>query len=287
MKYTNKFKLPSALVSAVESHEHRKGDFSVTQLLKGATEIALERMFPEKLEMDVSEAVNMMLGTAVHKLFEEQETDNVLNEHYMEADVYAGFTVSGTADVLDLAIEECIDYKTCASWKVIYKDFDDWRRQGKAYLWLWWNETGKLWHKARFIALIKDWSPTEAKRDSNYPQSPIVPIRFEYSDAEIFGVPEEWTEKIIEVLQKLVSQDFGCCSAEERWAKPTQWALMKEGRKTALKLYDNEADAIEAKGDDPKLYVEKRKGRDVKCESYCVAGKCGLCPYMNNAKEAV
>lgn len=286
MRITNKYNLPQSVVDAVQRHEHRKANFSVTQLLKGATEIALEMMFPDKLEMDVSDMFNMLLGTAVHKVLEEQKRDGVLNEHYMEADVYAGFKVSGSADVLDLALEECVDYKTCASWKVIYKDYDDWRRQGKGYLWLWFIETGKLWHKARFIAVIKDWSPTEAKRDRNYPQSPIVSIRFEYSDAEIFGVQEEWTEKIIGVLQKLVSQDFGCCSAEERWAKPTTYALMKEGRKTALKLYDNEADAVEAKGDDTKLYIEERKGRDVKCESYCVAGKCGLCPYRN-AKEDI
>ena len=167
MRYTNKLGLPRAMVKAVERDGHRQADFSVTQMLKGATEIALERMFPDKLEMDVADAVNMMMGSAVHKLFEEQVTWNVLNEHYMEADVYAGFTVSGTADVLDMALEEVIDYKTCSVWKVIYKDYDDWRKQLKGYLWLWFIENGKVWHKARIIALIKDWSPTEAKRDRN------------------------------------------------------------------------------------------------------------------------
>lgn len=284
MKYTNKFNLPSALVSAVENHEHRKGDFSVTQLLKGATEIALERMFSEKLEMDVSEAVNMMLGTAVHKLFEEQESDNILNEHYMETPVYAGFRVSGTADSLDLILEEVTDYKTCSVWKVIYNDYDDWKEQLKAYLYLWFMETGKIWHKGKIIALLKDFSQTDAERKADYPKLPIVTIRFEFTDAEIFGVPERWTEKIIAVLGKLSNQDFGCCSESERWAKPAKYALMKKGRQSALKLYDTEEEALTAKGDDQNLYIEYRAGEDVKCKGYCVAGKCGLCEYRN-AKE--
>ena len=286
MRYTNKHNLPEALVKAVQGHDHRHGTFSVTQLQKGATEIALGMVYGDKLEMDIADAVNMMLGTAVHKLFEEQETENVLNEHYMEATVFAGFTVSGTADSIDLATEQITDYKTCSTWKVLFKDFDDWRGQIKGYLWLWYNETGKLWHKGRIIAILKDWSATEAERDRNYPQSPVFPISFEYTDEEIFGVPEVWTEKIIEVCKKVASQDFGCCSEKERWAKPTKYALMRQGRKTALKLYDEEADCLEAVDSDrDNLYMEIREGEDTKCVKYCVAGKCGLCEYRNSKES--
>ena len=67
--------------------------------------------------------------------------------------------------------------------------------------------------------------------------------------------------------------------------KDEKWALMKKDRKTALKLFDTEAEALEAKGDDKSLYVEYRAGKDVKCDSYCVAGKCGLCPYRNSKEN--
>lgn len=285
MRITNKYGLPEAMVKAVEIHEHRKGTFSVTQLLKGATEIALEMMYPDKLEMDVSDMVNMMLGTAVHRIFEKHETSDNINEHYMESDVFAGLTVSGTADNIDLFMEQITDYKTCSVWKIIYNDYEDWREQIKAYLWLWYNETGNLWHNGRVVAVLKDWSPTDAKFKPDYPKCPVVPIRFEYTDEEIFGVPEAWTEKIMEVLRKLVTQDFGCCTVKERWARPTQYALMKKGRKTALKLYDNEEDAMKAVDGDPTVYVECRQGEDVKCDRYCVAGKCGLCEYKNSKEK--
>ena len=285
MKITNKSNLPQALVSAVENHEHKKGNFSVTQLLKGATEIALEMMYPDKLEMDVADMFNMLLGTAVHKLLEEQEQEGILNEYYMEIPVFAGFTVSGTADLIDTVTRSIADYKTCASWKIIYKDFDDWKEQLKGYLYMWYTLTGELYHDARIVAVIKDFSPLDALRINGYPQKPIVSIPFTYTDAEIFGVAERWEEKIVEVLQKLVSQDFGQCSESERWTKPAQWALMKEGRKSAIKLFDNEQEANDAKGEDKNLFVEYRAGKDVKCDSYCVAGKCGLCPYRNSKEN--
>lgn len=285
MKVTNKYNLPNALVKAVERHEHRKANFSVTQLLKGATEIALETMFPYKLEMDVSDMVNMMLGTAVHKLFEEQEEVGVLNEHYMETTSFAGQTVSGTADAIDTTTRMIIDYKTCSCWKFIYKDFDDWREQIKSYLYLWWRETGELYLDGKIVAIIKDWSPTDLLRTEGYPKSPVMSISFEYTEAEIYGVGERWNNKLEEVFKKLVSQDFGCCSKDERWAKEEKWALMKKGAKKALKLYDTEEEANEAKGEDSNLYVEYRAGKDVKCDSYCVAGACGLCPYKNGKEN--
>lgn len=282
MKVTNKMGLPKALVDAVQKHEHKKGNFSVTQLLKGSTEIAIEMMHGAKLEMDVSDMVNMLLGTAVHKLLEEQPQEGVLNEFYMEVPIFGTLTVSGTADVIDKTIEEIADYKTCSSWKVIFKDYDDWKEQGKGYCYLWYRLTGLLYKKFKIVAVIKDWSPTEAMRDSNYPQKPIVSIRFEFDEAEIYGVAERWQIKIEEVLKKMLSEDYGCCSEKERWAKPATYALMKKGRKSAIKLYDNEDDAKMAKGDDENLYIEYRKGEDTKCDKYCVAGKCGLCEYRNS-----
>lgn len=286
MRITNKYNLPQAVVDAVAKHDHKKGNFSVTQLLKGSTEIALEMMNGDKLEMDVSDMVNMLLGTAVHKLFEEQPQEGVLNEFYMEVPIFGTLTVSGTADVIDKIFEEIEDYKTCSSWKVIFKDYDDWKEQGKGYCYLWFRLTGLLYKKFKIVAVIKDWSPTEAMRDSSYPQKPIVSIPFEFDEAEIYGVAERWQIKIEEVLKKMLSEDYGCCSDKERWAKPPKFALMKEGRKTAVKLYDSQGDCEKAVEENGKgFYMESRSGEDTKCDKYCVVGKCGLCPYRN-AKEA-
>ena len=34
------------------------------------------------------------------------------------------------------------------------------------------------------------------------------------------------------------------CSLSYRWATPSKWALMKDGRKSAIKLYDTEAEEL-------------------------------------------
>lgn len=64
------------------------------------------------------------------------------------------------------------------------------------------------------------------------------------------------------------------CSPEERWATSDQWALMKEGRKTAIKLYDTESEAqVALSACGPKHFVERRLGRDIRCADYCPVSK--------------
>jgi hypothetical protein len=58
------------------------------------------------------------------------------------------------------------------------------------------------------------------------------------------------------------------CTPEERWERPTRYALMKKGRKRAIKLYDTEEDANGAVKEKDH-YVEYRKGESVRCENYC------------------
>ena len=65
------------------------------------------------------------------------------------------------------------------------------------------------------------------------------------------------------------------CTPEERWAKPDKWAVMKHGRKSAVKVFDSEeeANANIGLGD----YIEYRQGVDTKCEDYCMVNQ--FCPY--------
>src|SRR5258706_69449 len=56
------------------------------------------------------------------------------------------------------------------------------------------------------------------------------------------------------------------CSDEERWHQPDKWALMKKGRKTAIKLFEAPPDHITL---DKEQFIEKRPGAFRRCESYC------------------
>ena len=65
--------------------------------------------------------------------------------------------------------------------------------------------------------------------------------------------------------------DIPECSPSERWTTPAKWAVMKEGRKTAVKLCDTEEEALNfiSELEKEKHFVEERKGQDKKCSDYC------------------
>ena len=78
--------------------------------------------------------------------------------------------------------------------------------------------------------------------------------------------------------------DLPLCSAEDRWQKDNAWAVMKEGRKSAVRVFDNEKDAKELNKTDAKFYIEFRKGESVRCEKYCLVKEwCNQ--YQNEIKQ--
>ena len=72
--------------------------------------------------------------------------------------------------------------------------------------------------------------------------------------------------------------DLPECTDEERWLRGEKYAVRKEGRKTAVRVFDLEEEAetfISALKDNSKHYVEHRRGVNMRCESYCdVAEYC-------------
>jgi len=75
------------------------------------------------------------------------------------------------------------------------------------------------------------------------------------------------------------------CTDEERWHRPDSYAVMKEGRKSALRVFAAEGVAqafIENHADAKKLSIEFRQGKDIRCESYCQVR--AVCP-VNRMRE--
>ena len=68
----------------------------------------------------------------------------------------------------------------------------------------------------------------------------------------------------------MADDDIPICSEEERWASPTLYAVMKQGRKSAVKICSTaeEAQAL-IDTDVEHLYLEVRPGVSRRCEDYC------------------
>jgi len=71
----------------------------------------------------------------------------------------------------------------------------------------------------------------------------------------------------------LPDESLDLCSPVDQWARPTKYAVMKEGRKSALRVFDDHVKAATHKSnlDDKKIYIDKREGEKIKCERFCKA----------------
>ena len=270
MKVSNKMNLPAAFVNAVSTTRHNAaGCFSATTLNKGAKEIILSDRHFEEIEVDAADQVWAVWGTAVHALLESQP-DNNFHEEYFKVPVSESY-VTGQVDSYDMENATIYDWKTASVWKVQYADFDDWRRQGMTYAWLL-QQSGLEVKKCRFVALLKDHSKTKAKNDRSYPQSPVFIYEFDVTPEDMAETRDRILNKVLEIESAYELDDDAIepCSAEERWADGEKWAVMKNGRKTAIKLFDNEADADAMAGEmGNAYYVEHRPAISRKCLDYC------------------
>lgn len=273
MTTTNNAGLPQAFVNFVSNVRHnRPGTLSATTLLKGDKEIVLYDRHFDELEQDAADLVWASFGTAFHAIMEKQDTE-AFKEEAFEVEV-EGWKVTGRVDFYDMKNETLGDYKTASVWKVIYGDFADWKNQGLTYAWLM-KQHGLNVKRCEFTAFLKDHSKTEAKRKPDYPQVPVFKYAFDVTESDLEETEARIKAKIRSVTEayKLGDDDIEPCTAEERWETATKYAVMKEGRKTAVKLCDDRATAdlylSQTGGTTAGLYVQERKGESKKCADYC------------------
>ena len=286
MTVTNKLNLPAAFVNAVSTTRHNEaGCFSATTLNKGAKEIILSDRHFDEIEVDAADSVWAVWGTAVHALLESQP-DNNFHEESFKVPVSNSF-VTGQVDSYDMENGVINDWKTASVWKVQFNDFKDWRAQGLTYAWLL-QQSGLEVKKCRFVALLKDHSKTKAKTDSSYPQSPVFIYEFDVTAADMEETAARILAKVqeIESAYKLDDDAIEPCSAEERWADGEKWAVMKNGRKTAVKVFDNQLDADAMAGElGNSHYVEHRPAISRKCGDYCKCKEfCNFYKAMNKGE---
>ena len=283
MFITNNLNLPSALVEAVSTDRHNKdGQYSATTLLKGTCETILMKRHWDEIKTDASENIWQIFGTAVHSIFEKQK-DNSFKEEFFSVDV-SNSKVTGRVDSYDMENETIVDWKTASVWKVQFKDFSDWKRQGLIYAWLL-KKNGLNVKKCRFIALLKDHSKSKARFDASYPQSPVFVFEFDVTEKDLEEIEKFIFNKVadFEKAEKIPDEELPACSKEERWATEGKWKAKKEGRKTALKVCDTEEEAKECIKDIAGGYVEYVEGCSRKCEDYCVCKD--YCPFYKSMIE--
>ena len=180
--------------------------------------------------------------------------------------------VTGVVDSYDMERGIINDWKTASVYKIMKGDFSDWYKQGMTYAWLL-KQNGLDVRCCRFIALLKDHSMTKAETDSSYPQAPVFTYEFEVTPEELEQTGARITAKVkdIEAAELLGDDDIAPCTAEERWADSDKYAVMKNGRKTAVRVFDQLEAAANCAGElGNSYYVETRPAVSRKCGKYCL-----------------
>jgi hypothetical protein len=281
MIITNNANLPMPFVRMAEdNYEIKPKRYSVTTLLKPVREILLKRRYNGEIKQDCSDMIWLLFGKAVHSILEQySDGESEFAEEKLTVKLENGYTVSGIIDLYDIDKAEVVDYKTASVWKVIYKDYEDWRKQGLAYAWLL-RKNGFPCNKVVFYAILKDFNTTKAKTDHEYPQSPVVKVEFNIGDIE--EMDRYIRDKIDEIIsfENKPDAELPLCSAEERWNDGNKYAVMKKGRKTAMRVLDTINAAEEWKSANGGDFIETRKGIDKKCSDYCLC--CMKCDYWQS-----
>lgn len=273
MKLTNKLNLPAALVRAIQNDPYTKGesDYSATGLLKPARMTALEARHADELTEDVADRIWSLCGQIGHTILE-RCSDADLTEKRLFADIaYPPDQVRPVRRIsgqLDLEHQsKIVDWKFTSSYSVKEGAKDEWEQQTNIGRWLC-HKNGIEVEEIEIVAILRDWSKLEAKRDWRYPQ-------FQVTVFKIPIWPHHHTEHFIYDRvhsHELAKYELPTCTPHERWSKPAKWAVMKKGRVRAVKLHDHEEKA-RLHAEQEKGYVQHRPGEDVRCQSYCRAAQ--------------
>lgn len=279
MKITNRFNLPESFVIYASKDDHipTENKYSVTELLSPVRQILLKRKLYDRIEMDVSDIVPALFGTAVHSVLETNTP--LLVDIYPEFQIsydFGGTILSGRIDLLNLKSLSIEDYKTCSVNKVIRQDFEDWKMQGLLYAYLVYRVKGIILKHLKFYSIMKDWSKVKSKTSSNYPNSAVYVWEYDIQDSD-FDYIEEWLKrKLKEINFYLETDTLPECTNEEKWYTGDKYAVYKKvSDKRAAIVCDNEEEAygyITNKCNGAGQ-IEIRKGECLKCKYYCNVSK--------------
>jgi len=304
MQFTNRLNIPEALCEAVKNDPYDAGDvdITVTQLIRPPQQVALQKYHRENIIEDVSDRIYALMGQAMHTILQRSSVSGFV-EKRMYAEVN-GWIVGGTFDALVIANQEnnteseyiLQDYKQMSIWEAKYGLKPDKTEQLNLLHYLINNGTRKLWlsdkitkpniSKLEIIGIFRDWSKPQARRDKTYPQHQVekFPIEMWSSSQQEKFIKErvEAHQQAQFLIDKKHIKKLPQCTDDERWASDKQYALKKEGRKSAVKTentseklweWAKEKGLVDEGIHDRELKkgysVEVRPGESKRCIDYC------------------
>ena len=296
MKFTNASNLPKAIERAVSNdpYDSSGSDISTTRLIAPPRIRVLEKRNYDLLEEDVSDRIFSLLGQSVHHIIERAKTRKELSEKrlfYKDEKITNGWTLSGAFDLLNRE-GHLTDFKVTSAWQVVHALKDgkpDWENQLNVLDFLCRKNPNELINyktkikvkRLSVMAILRDWSLFQTMKSDNYPKKQVamIPIR-RWTEEE----QDNYVRERIKIHQNAEKvSKLPLCTATERWRKEDQFAVMKSGRKSALRLLDTKQLALDYLKSQNMVEgtgcsIVERKGEDVRCQHYCKVNQ--FCDYF-------
>lgn len=286
MQITNRHGLPQSFLDFARNDKYSKGkaDISVTTLIDSPRVRLMRDHFADLREVDVTDMIWPLFGTAVHHVLESSEpSDDIVLEERLFTKVN-GWVLSGAVDhqKIDRHTVEITDYKVTSVWSVIHGKID-WERQLNVYAYLVQKNKGLRVKKLSICAVLRDWNKRDAANKPDYPQAPVVVVdipmwtekeRIEYIHNRIWLHQEAQVRYDLEIVEQ---DKFVPCADDERWKKEDSWAVKKKGQKRAMRVFDNMDEANQySSSNSAETEIEHRPGEYTRCKgNYCgVADFC-------------
>ena len=300
MEITNLSNLPKAIERAVKNdpYDSSGSNISTTRLIAPPRIRVLEQRNYDLIREDVSDRIFSLLGQSVHHIIERAKLKVDISERrlfYKDDNITNGWTLSGQFDYLTRD-GNLVDFKVTSAWAALdalTNGKDEWENQLNVLDFLCRkNQKDLVRYKKQIkvkslsiMAILRDWSKMKVMQSDNYPRKQVVmiPIR-RWSEEE----QEIYVKTRIKLHQDAEqSTQLPLCTAKERWRKENSYAVMKDGRKTAWRVFETREQAvqflvsqklIEGKG----CNIVFRQGEDIRCQHYCRVNE--FCNHFMNVK---
>lgn len=278
LKLTNRLGLPSSIVQAITNDPYSSAgsDISVTKLLTPPYQLQLLKKHAHELIEDVADRVWSLVGQVGHSIIERMPLDPAISvaeqRLFMELQVSGKpFIVSGQFDLIEGGV--ITDWKFTSVWSKDGKA--DWTGQLNLLAALCDNQYVKTGDErfnivgTQIIAIFRDWQKAKAKI-GDYPstQVGVIPVKL--------WTKEERHQFLLDRVAAHTDANPAPCTDNDRWATDPVYAVMKKGRKTAVKLYAKKEEADAAAAGDKDLSVVHRPQEFKRCQAYC--GAAAFCP---------
>jgi hypothetical protein len=263
VRILNPNNLPQALVNAAspeEGHTYDKDRYSITDLIGSPWQRHLKMKHSGEVEVDVEDMTWLLMGKAFHLLMEKHSPKDAVAEHKIVIN-YKDVTLVGIPDLYHNGT--LYDFKVTSVYSFLLGEKIEWEQQLNCYVWML-KSIGIDINKVQIIAVLKDYMVRKAAEEG-YPNKPLIAV-----DIPLWSLEdtETYINKRIEA-HKLLEP----CSPEERWNKPTTYAVKMKNVKTAKRVLQTHDEAAQWMANNVKdiknAYIEERQGEDSKCLRYC------------------